>query len=137
MPSSPISAASNEESTVTTNRRLNLLSMLKEFTESHIANDGSAKGVEELFAVHLQLSPSRLSQIKGSRTIGDKLARQIETISRQPVGWLDEHHPEQLPSPGEAAFLALAREIWHKQNARGKRTLTHLIRNFSKDSIKD
>ena len=117
-----------ENSNITINRRLNLLTLFQEFTELHIGNGGAPKGVEQLFATHLQLSPSRLSQIKGSRPIGDKLARQIEVIRKQATLWLDVHHPEQSVSPGEEAFLAMAREIWQGQNAKGKRTLAKLVR---------
>lgn len=119
-----------DNSNITINRRLNLLTLFQEFTEMHIGNGGAPKGVEQLFAAHLQLSPSRLSQIKGSRPIGDKLARQIEVISEHPIKWLDEYHPEQVSSPAEDAFIAMARDVWHAQNAKGKRELTRLVRIF-------
>jgi hypothetical protein len=119
-----------DNSNITINRRLNLLTRFQEFTELHIGNGGAPKGVEQLFAAQLQLSPSRLSQIKGSRPIGDKLARQIEVTSKRPSGWLDEYHPEQTTSPGEDVFLTMAREIWQAQNSKGKRELARIVRTF-------
>lgn len=48
--------------------------------------------MEQTFAQKLQVSPSMWSQIKSSRPIGGKLARQVEAACGQPPGWLDEEH---------------------------------------------
>lgn len=49
-----------------------------------IAHSAAPKGLEQAFAARLQISPSMWSQIKSSRPIGDKLARQIEQHSESP-----------------------------------------------------
>lgn len=119
-----------ETPNITTIRRKNLLLMLKEFSGPYVAEHGSSVGVEVLFAEHLQLSHSRLSQIKGSRPIGDKVARQLEATTGRPIGWLDESHPDQAPLPGEVAFLAIARQVWLAQKAKGKRSLAKVVKDF-------
>lgn len=69
------------------------------------------------------------SQIKGSRPIGDKLARQIEVHCGQPPGWLDEEHELELPSEAEEQFIALARKAWRASTAKGKRELKLLVQS--------
>ena len=47
------------------------------------------------------------------------------------AGWLDVRHEPEAPSPAELAFLDLARQVWRAQNAKGKRELQRLVRDFS------
>jgi hypothetical protein len=117
-------------SNTTVIRRQNLLLLLQEFAEQHVNTEGATKGSEQAFAAHLQISPSRLSQIKSSIAIGNKLAHQIEVICKRPTGWLSENQPDTKPSTAEIAFLSMAREIWQGQNAKGKRTLAKLVKDF-------
>lgn len=112
-------------------RRANLLVLLHEFTEQHLDAGESAKGVEQAFAAHLQMLPSRFSQIKSSRPIGDKLARQIEALCKRPALWLDAEHIDVKPSAAEESFIALARSVWRKQNAKQKRMLMLAVKNFN------
>lgn len=109
---------------ITVLRRANLLWLLQQFVQSQVGEGAAPKGLEQMFAAHLQISPSLLSQIKSARPIGDKLARQIEVASAKPLGWLDmEHAQGQTPSPAEERFIELARNAWRQRNAAGKRTL--------------
>ncbi|MDR2239248.1 MAG: AbrB/MazE/SpoVT family DNA-binding domain-containing protein [Zoogloeaceae bacterium] len=64
------------------------------------------KGLEQSFASMLQISPSMWSQIKSSRPIGDKLARQIEKHCKMPGGWLDEFVGATVAKPSDK-FQAL------------------------------
>src|SRR6185295_13516914 len=77
-------------SNITTNRRRNALALFQSYAETAIARGAAPKGLEQTFAASLQISPSMWSQIKSSRPIGDKLARQIEQHGAKPAGWLDE-----------------------------------------------
>jgi hypothetical protein len=124
----------------TINRRANLLLLVQEYALNNVAEHGATKGVNTDFAAKCEISRSLLSQLKGelkegkpTKSISDKLAKQIENKFAKPVGWLDEVHEEQMPSSGEVAFLTLARETWHKQNARGKRTLMKAVKDFKAD----
>jgi hypothetical protein len=91
---------------------------------------GSApKGMEQLFAQSLQISPSMWSQIKSSRPIGDKLARQIEAACAQPAGWLDEAHEPQGLTPSELQFLSLALKAWRATNADGRKRLRQQMKD--------
>jgi hypothetical protein len=63
------------------------------------------------------------SQIKWSRPIGDKLARQIESACGKPSGWLDELRKDASPSTAEAAFLELASNAWRSTNNAGRKAL--------------
>jgi hypothetical protein len=68
--------------------------------------------------------------MKAGRPIGNKTAAQIEALCKRPAGWLDLQHPDQKPSPAEDAFIELARKVWRAQNAKDKRTLQQLVRDF-------
>ncbi len=91
----------------------------------------SPKGLEQAFAASLEISPSLWSQIKSSRPIGDKLARQIEQHASKPAQWLDQEHSEvQLPDAAQERFIALAREVWQQSNAKSKRELMQALKLF-------
>ena len=104
-------------------RRQNALALFHAFAEQALANGQAPKGLEQAFAASVQISPSLWSQIKSSRPIGDKLARQIEVHARQVPGWLDEPHEAAAPSPAEKAFLALALQAWRATNSAGRKAL--------------
>ena len=109
---------------ITLNRRDNLATLLQQFVQQRVAQGAAPKGLEQEFAAQLQVSPSMLSQIKSSRPVGDRLARQIETLCGQPAGWLDEEREAPgEPSQAEERFLAAARQAWQASNAREKREL--------------
>jgi hypothetical protein len=71
------------------------------------------------------------SQIKSSRPIGDKLARQIEAACRQAGGWLDEERASQGLTAGEQQFLALALKAWRGTNAEGRKKLKAFVKDFA------
>ena len=112
----------------TVNRRHNAVSLFQRFAEERMRAGEPPKGLEQAFAQQLQISPSMWSQIKSSRPIGDKLARQIEVACATPSGWLDEAHALQGPSPAEQQFLALALKAWRATNADGRKRLKQLVR---------
>ena len=115
---------------ITTARRSNTAWLMQQFLQQRISEGAPPKGLEQEFAALLQVSPSMLSQIKSSRPIGDKLARQIESLCGQPVGWLDGAHAETAgPDEAEERFLALAREAWRAANATRKRELLRQMRH--------
>lgn len=112
------------EANTTVVRRKRLLQLLQSFVQDQAALGVPPKGLEQAFAAKLQISPSLLSQIKKSRPIGDKLARQIERMCGEASGELDLDGPDLLAAdPAEEAFLALARQAWRQSNARGRRDL--------------
>ena len=53
------------------------MALFQDYAEKALAQGSPPKGLEQAFAATLQISPSMWSQIKSSRPIGDKLARQI------------------------------------------------------------
>ena len=89
------------------------------------------KGLEQGFAATLQISPSMWSQIKASRPIGDKLARQIEAHGAKPAGWLDERRKDAAPAPAEAAFLQLALAAWRNTNQAGRKALRAQLKSIA------
>ena len=114
---------------ITAVRRQNLLALYQEFVQQAVAKGGTPRGVDQDFAAHLEISPSMLSQIKSSRPVGDKLARQIESHCGKVSNWLDdEHGAAPRPDAAEERFLALARAAWRNQNARGKRDLAQAVK---------
>jgi hypothetical protein len=113
----------------TVNRRHGVLQLFQAYAEDQMRTGVPPKGMEQAFAQKLQISPSMWSQIKSSRPIGDKLARQIEVACGQPLGWLDEAHDEAPgQSVAEQQFLALALQAWRSTNADGRKRLKLVLR---------
>jgi hypothetical protein len=110
-------------SNITLNRRRNALSLFQAYAESAVANGAAPKGLEQAFAAKLEISPSMWSQIKSSRPIGDKLARQIEQHCDKPAGWLDEEREAEGLTPAEQQFLGLALKAWRATNSDGRKAL--------------
>jgi hypothetical protein len=108
---------------VTPARRANALALFQAHAERALAAGAPPKGLEQAFAAALQISPSMWSQIKSSRPIGDKLARQIERHCGKPLGWLDEAHAADALTPAERAFLDLALAAHRASDAAGRRAL--------------
>lgn len=116
---------------ITVHRRQNVLSLFQRYAEDRMRAGVPPKGMEQAFAQELQMSPSMWSQIKSSRPIGDKLARQIESACGQPAGWLDAAHEPQGLSAGEQQFLATALKAWRSTNADGRKRLKLLMKEFT------
>lgn len=117
---------------ISTARRRNAAALFQEFLQAEVAAGKPAKGLEQAFAERMQISPSLWSQVKKSRPIGDKLARQIEHHAGKPEGWLDAFHEEsQGPDPAEERFLEMARKAWRAANASGKRELARTLRSMA------
>lgn len=108
-------------------RRRNVLALFQAYAEEAFAGGAAPKGLEQRFAAQLQVSPSMWSQIKSSRPIGDRLARQIECRAGKPAGWLDEARESLTPTPAEKAFLDLALAVYRSAGAAGRRELRHAL----------
>jgi hypothetical protein len=115
----------------TITRRQNALALFQAFAEKAVAAGASPKGLEQAFAATLEISPSMWSQIKSSRPIGDKLARQIEQHSGKSVGWLDEERAVEGVSPAEQQFLDLALRAWRATNAPGRKELRERMKQLA------
>lgn len=110
-------------SNITITRRQNALALFQAFIEKALAAGASPKGLEQSFAATVEISPSMWSQLKSSRPIGDKLARQIEHHCGKPAGWLDEERTDATPTATEKAFLDLALKAWRATNSAGRKEL--------------
>ncbi len=108
---------------LTLTRRRNVLALFQAYAERQLASGATPKGLEQAFAASLEISPSMWSQIKSSRPIGDKLARQIEVHAKVSTGWLDEPREAAGLLPSEQAFLDLALAAWRATNAAGRKAL--------------
>lgn len=115
---------------ITVARRQNALALFQAYAEKALAQGSPPKGLEQAFAARLQISPSMWSQIKSSRPIGDKLARQIESMTGQPVGWLDDARAPKQPSAAEAAFVELALAAYRSTHAAGRRALREQLQRM-------
>jgi hypothetical protein len=113
---------------ITIIRRQNTVELYQEFLRERIAAGEGPKGLDQSFAAKLEISPSMWSQIKSSRPIGDKLARQIERHADKPAGWLDVAHDEvPVADAAEERFVEAARAYWRSANAAEKRALLRLL----------
>jgi hypothetical protein len=118
-----VASRAQQVANTTITRRQNALALFQTYAEKALASGAPPKGLEQTFAATLQISPSMWSQIKSSRPIGDKLARQIEQHHGKPVGWLDEARESDLVAPAEQAFLDLALKAWRATNSAGRKAL--------------
>ena len=116
---------------ITVNRRRSVLALFQAYAEEAIAKGASPKGLEQTFAARLEISPSMWSQIKSSRPIGDKLARQIEQHAGKPSGWLDEERQAEGLSSAEQQFLALALRAWRTTDSEGRKALKSQMKVFA------
>lgn len=114
---------------ITVTRRRNALALFQSFAEEALATGTPPKGLEQSFAQKLEISPSMWSQIKSSRPIGDKMARQIEQHCGKPSGWLDEERESAGLTPAEQQFLALALQAWRSTNSTGRKALRELLKS--------
>ncbi len=95
-------------------RRANLLQLFSEHVAQRMATVPSEQiaGLDREFAARIQVHNTYFSGMKsGARTIGDKLARQIETHCKRSSGWLDEPR-EAEKSDGLVKFLQLAQKVY-------------------------
>lgn len=115
---------------ITKLRRQNAVAFFQAWAQERMAAGVPAKGLEQAFAAEIAVSPSMWSQIKSSRPISDKLARQIEHHVGRPSGWMDQQHEgTEAPNEAEQHFLDVARAAWRASNAKGKRELLKMVRN--------
>ena len=115
-------------SNITVNRRRNALALFQAHAEAAVAQGAAPKGLEQAFAATLEISPSMWSQVKSSRPIGDKLARQIEAHCGKPTGWLDEAREAPGLTQAEQQFLALALKAWRAADRQGRAALKAHLR---------
>ena len=126
----PVASQTQPVVNITVIRRQNALALFQAYAEKALASGASPKGLEQAFAATLQISPSMWSQIKSSRPIGDKLARQIESACDQGAGWLDETRKDTAPSAAEAAFVELALSAWRSTNSPGRKALREHLKDM-------
>ena len=104
-------------------RRTNLLQLFSEFVSTRMAHSPSQQinGLDREFAALIQVHNTYFSGMKsGARTIGDKLARQIEVLCSMDKGWMDEVHGVHEAAATDNAnhsaelleFLALAERAY-------------------------
>ena len=117
------------EENITRLRRANTLALYRDWAQEKLAAGDASKGLEQAFAATIELSPSRWSQIKSSRPIGDLLARQIESHAGKARGWLDlTHEGSAFADDAEMHFLELARRAWRNSSSRQRRELLKTVR---------
>jgi hypothetical protein len=123
-----VASQARQVANTTITRRQNALALFQAYAEKALAAGAPPKGLEQMFAATLQISPSMWSQIKSSRPIGDKLARQIEQHHGKPAGWLDEARESDVVASSERAFLDLALKAWRATNSVGRKALREQMR---------
>ncbi len=127
-PHEPASQGPSHMADITTTRRLNLLSVFREFSQEQIAAERQPKGLDAAFASKLQISSATWSMAKsGSRPIGEKLARQFEVALNKPALWLDEPRESAVITEAEQRFLNRALEVWRSTNSAGRKRLKHAL----------
>ena len=118
-----VASCTQQVANTTITRRQNALALFQAYAERALVAGAPPKGLEQSFAATLEISPSMWSQVKSSRPIGDKLARQIEQHHGKPTGWLDLAREDDSVPPSEKAFLELALKAWRATNSAGRKAL--------------
>ena len=118
-----VASCTQQVANTTITRRQNALALFQAYAETALVAGAPPKGLEQSFAATVEISPSMWSQIKSSRPIGDKLARQIEQHHGKPTGWLDQARESGSVAPAEKAFLDLALKAWRATNSAGRKAL--------------
>lgn len=105
-----------------------------QFARQQMALGREAKGIEQDFAGHIDVSPQTWSQIKSGRAINDALAAQIECRAGKPPGWLDAEQLDDQTSWLNSdeqdlalAALALLRRLDPESKARFLKGLDDLL----------
>lgn len=119
-------------------RRENFLALYADFLrrQQQLDPEASVSGLSKAFAEKVQIAGSSFSSIKsGARSIGDKVARQIEANLKLKQGALDSPltGPSTLEPTGEgdvATFLAKAKKTYLKVSPEKRKLLLGLIENF-------
>lgn len=115
-------------------RRENLLTLYAEFvsTQQKANPANSVSGLDRAFAEHLQIANTALSSMKsGSRSIGVKLARQIESACKKPTLWMDTEHADKAKSPNDADadnFIKLAKRAFSRADSFEKESLCKMLK---------
>jgi hypothetical protein len=130
-----VASRAQQVANTTITRRQNALALFQAYAEKALASGAPPKGLEQTFAATLQVSPSMWSQIKSSRPIGDKLARQIEQHHGKPTGWLDEARESDSVAPAEKAFLDLALKAWRATNNAGRKALREQMKQVASTKV--
>jgi hypothetical protein len=134
MACSHVALSTHSMTNPTLTRRQNALALFQAYAEKAMAQGTPPKGLEQAFAASLQISPSMWSQIKSSRPIGDKLARQIEQQHGKPKAWLDEIRSSEALTAAEHGFLALALQAWRSTNSAGRKALRVQMKTTVEDA---
>jgi hypothetical protein len=114
-------------------RRVNLLQLFSAYVAKRMAEAPSEQisGLDREFSVLIQVHNTYFSGMKsGARTIGDKLARQVEVLCKKSSGWLDESHEADKPADLRK-FLQLA-EKSYLAAPDARRELTKALRDALK-----
>ena len=130
-----VASLAQQVANTTITRRQNALALFQAYAEKALASGAPPKGLEQMFAATLEISPSMWSQIKSSRPIGDKLARQIEQHHGKPTGWLDEARESDSVAPAEKAFLDLALKAWRATNSSGRKALREQMKEVAATKV--
>jgi len=119
-------------------RRANLLQLFSDHVAQRMAAAPSQQitGLDREFAAMIQVHNTYFSGMKsGARTIGDKLARQIEALCKKDPGWLDEPHEVDRPD-GLLRFLKLA-EKTYLAAPRARKDLARAMREAIKQQVEN
>ncbi len=109
--------------------------MHQAFVERMVSQGVAPSGLERAFAASIEISASLWSQIKAGRTVGDALAKQIESKAGKALGWLDEVHADTVSDPIEEKFMDACRQAWRASNRQGRLALKKAIAAARKAAI--
>lgn len=118
-------------------RAENARHLFQVFSEERFAAGEEPAGMAKAFAEHIQVSPSMWSQLKSSRAIGNKMARQIESLCKVEEGWLDVRRDAAVNSisQGEEQAIAAFLKAFRATNSVGRKNLKLLLRDIAEGLV--
>ncbi|MFZ4479093.1 MAG: hypothetical protein ACOYNZ_04260 [Rhodoferax sp.] len=107
------------------------MNLFGEFVKQRMADAPSQQinGLDREFAAQIEVNNTYFSGMKsGARTIGEKLARQIEVHCNKGRGWLDEFHDTAKPTDLKE-FLQLAEKAFVGAPQHARKYLAQVMRD--------
>ena len=115
-------------------RRSNLLALYTRYLVESAQKDPAqaSNNTDTAFANSMNLAKSSFASYKsGSRVMGERVARQIESLLKLSNGWMDEDRSDALEQKDEVAelakFIKLATRAFKRADKASRRSMTNTL----------
>lgn len=136
----PVNQDPRQDFNIQVVRRENFLRLFADFSSQILLTHGKPpeEGLNNAFAAKVQIAKSAISSMKtGSRSIGDLVAAQVESLMGQPKGWLSQKHGDSaqdlsaVESVELSDFLELAKKTFLNADSKKRKLIRNLLLEMS------